>query len=128
MDQNPRNQQQKTILDTLDSTDPSISTIATIAYDENISDTLWDKFKVLEILYGFCFLLRILVELAISRDEDIPALVYEVRPIEPESSGNGGHGVMQRCDGGHGVMQRRDGFQWWGGVECKVEDDVLFYF
>ncbi|KAG9138400.1 hypothetical protein Leryth_021048 [Lithospermum erythrorhizon] len=74
MDQNPRNQQQKTILDTLgeeivriitpvsicmflvvilvsilqndsDSTGPSISTIATIAYDENISDTLWDKFK-----------------------------------------------------------------------------------
>ncbi|GAA0146888.1 aspartic protease [Lithospermum erythrorhizon] len=251
MDQNPRNQQQKTILDTLgeeivriitpvsicmflvvilvsilqndsDSTGPSISTIATLAYDENISDTLWDKFKgallnslvfvavvtvvtfflvllfylrctkFLKYYMGFssflvlCFMggeiavllaqdldfpvdcvtfmfvlvnfsvvgvlavfmskfailvtqgylvvigvlvsywftllpewttwvllvamalydlaavllpvgpLRILVELAISRDEDIPALVYEARPIEPESSGNGGHGVMQR--------------------------------
>ncbi|KAG0447453.1 hypothetical protein HPP92_028336 [Vanilla planifolia] len=30
--------------------------------------------------------LRILVELAISRDEEIPALVYEARPVEPISS------------------------------------------
>ncbi|KAL5544623.1 hypothetical protein UlMin_008407 [Ulmus minor] len=33
--------------------------------------------------------LRILVELAISRDEDIPALVYEARPVIPHDSSNG---------------------------------------
>ncbi|PKA61608.1 Presenilin-like protein [Apostasia shenzhenica] len=31
--------------------------------------------------------LRLLVELAISRDEDIPALVYEARPVQPWSVG-----------------------------------------
>ncbi|XP_020575214.1 presenilin-like protein At2g29900 [Phalaenopsis equestris] len=31
--------------------------------------------------------LRLLVELAISRDEEIPALVYEARPVDPQASG-----------------------------------------
>lgn len=31
--------------------------------------------------------LRLLVELAISRDEEIPALVYEARPVDPQVSG-----------------------------------------
>ncbi|XP_050226138.1 presenilin-like protein At2g29900 [Mercurialis annua] len=39
--------------------------------------------------------LRILVELAISRDEDIPALVYEARPITSHDSGSR-EGVIQR--------------------------------
>ncbi|XP_071721969.1 presenilin-like protein At2g29900 [Rutidosis leptorrhynchoides] len=39
--------------------------------------------------------LRILVELAISRDEDIPALVYEARPVTNDDS-NPGEGVVQR--------------------------------
>lgn len=34
--------------------------------------------------------LRLLVELAMSRDEDIPALVYEARPANVEESGGGG--------------------------------------
>ncbi|PKI47739.1 hypothetical protein CRG98_031872 [Punica granatum] len=34
--------------------------------------------------------LRLLVELAISRDEDIPALVYEARPVTHHDSGNNG--------------------------------------
>ncbi|XP_021890090.1 presenilin-like protein At2g29900 [Carica papaya] len=32
--------------------------------------------------------LRLLVELAMSRDEDIPALVYEARPVTPHDSGS----------------------------------------
>ncbi|KAM3751250.1 hypothetical protein ACB098_04G094400 [Castanea mollissima] len=39
--------------------------------------------------------LRLLVELAISRDEDIPALVYEARPVNCNDSGSTG-GVPQR--------------------------------
>lgn len=39
--------------------------------------------------------LRLLVELAISRDEDIPALVYEARPVIHNDSVPGG-GVVQR--------------------------------
>ncbi|KAL6319021.1 hypothetical protein AAG906_001494 [Vitis piasezkii] len=39
--------------------------------------------------------LRLLVELAISRDEDIPALVYEARPVTYQDSCPGG-GVAQR--------------------------------
>lgn len=39
--------------------------------------------------------LRLLVELAISRDEDIPALVYEARPVTHGDSGHEG-GVVQR--------------------------------
>ncbi|EXC04884.1 Presenilin-like protein [Morus notabilis] len=39
--------------------------------------------------------LRLLVELAISRDEDIPALVYEPRPVSYNDSGTSG-GVTQR--------------------------------
>lgn len=39
--------------------------------------------------------LRILVELAISRDEDIPALVYEARPVNHHDSGARG-GVVRR--------------------------------
>ncbi|KAF8037403.1 hypothetical protein BT93_B0336 [Corymbia citriodora subsp. variegata] len=39
--------------------------------------------------------LRLLVELAISRDEDIPALVYEARPVTHSDSGHDG-GVVQR--------------------------------
>ena len=39
--------------------------------------------------------LRLLVELAISRDEDIPALVYEARPVNYQGSCGGG-GVAQR--------------------------------
>lgn len=39
--------------------------------------------------------LRLLVELAISRDEDIPALVYEARPVDYHGS-CGGRGVAQR--------------------------------
>uniref|UniRef100_A0A5B7BT17 Presenilin n=1 Tax=Davidia involucrata TaxID=16924 RepID=A0A5B7BT17_DAVIN len=39
--------------------------------------------------------LRLLVELAISRDEDIPALVYEARPVTYSDSGARG-GVVQR--------------------------------
>lgn len=39
--------------------------------------------------------LRLLVELAISRDEDIPALVYEARPVSYNDSGTSG-GVTQR--------------------------------
>lgn len=40
--------------------------------------------------------LRLLVELAISRDEDIPALVYEARPITYHDSGRGGNEVQRR--------------------------------
>lgn len=39
--------------------------------------------------------LRLLVELAMSRDEDIPALVYEARPVTPHDSGSSS-GVPQR--------------------------------
>lgn len=39
--------------------------------------------------------LRLLVDLAISRDEDIPALVYEARPVSYNDSGTSG-GVAQR--------------------------------
>ncbi|EEF47760.1 conserved hypothetical protein [Ricinus communis] len=39
--------------------------------------------------------LRLLVELAISRDEDIPALVYEARPVAGHDSGST-NGVAQR--------------------------------
>ncbi|KAI6683216.1 hypothetical protein NL676_029129 [Syzygium grande] len=39
--------------------------------------------------------LRLLVELAISRDEDIPALVYEARPVTHSDSGHES-GVVQR--------------------------------
>lgn len=39
--------------------------------------------------------LRLLVELAVSRDEDIPALVYEARPVVGNDSGPG-EGVVQR--------------------------------
>ncbi|KAM6569497.1 hypothetical protein CsatB_017482 [Cannabis sativa] len=40
--------------------------------------------------------LRILVELAISRDEDIPALVYEARPVTHNDSGLNGRVVQRR--------------------------------
>ncbi|XP_030537488.2 presenilin-like protein At2g29900 [Rhodamnia argentea] len=40
--------------------------------------------------------LRLLVELAISRDEDIPALVYEARPVTHRDSGHEGRVVQRR--------------------------------
>lgn len=40
--------------------------------------------------------LRLLVELAISRDEDIPALVYEARPVTHHDSGHEGRVVQRR--------------------------------
>ncbi|KAI3412451.1 uncharacterized protein J3R85_017389 [Psidium guajava] len=40
--------------------------------------------------------LRLLVELAISRDEDIPALVYEARPVTHHHSGHEGRVVQRR--------------------------------
>lgn len=40
--------------------------------------------------------LRLLVELAISRDEDIPALVYEARPVSYSESAPGGTVVQRR--------------------------------
>ncbi|KAL0535644.1 hypothetical protein IC582_029985 [Cucumis melo] len=56
----------------------TVGSIATIAYNESSSDTSWDKFIAVLLPVGP---LRLLVELAISRDEDIPALVYEARPV-----------------------------------------------
>ncbi|OMP08010.1 Peptidase A22A, presenilin [Corchorus olitorius] len=40
--------------------------------------------------------LRLLVELAISRDEDIPALVYEARPVTHHDSGSGQNTIQTR--------------------------------
>ncbi|XP_038725471.1 presenilin-like protein At2g29900 [Tripterygium wilfordii] len=40
--------------------------------------------------------LRLLVELAISRDEEIPALVFEARPVVVEDSGPGGPATQRR--------------------------------
>lgn len=40
--------------------------------------------------------LRLLVELAISRDEDIPALVYEARPVIHNDSDSSGNVVQRR--------------------------------
>ncbi|XP_022736450.1 presenilin-like protein At2g29900 [Durio zibethinus] len=40
--------------------------------------------------------LRLLVELAMSRDEDIPALVYEARPVTHHDSGSGENTVRRR--------------------------------
>lgn len=40
--------------------------------------------------------LRLLVELAMSRDEDIPALVYEARPVTHHDSGSGENTVQRR--------------------------------
>ncbi|KAF5730190.1 presenilin-like protein [Tripterygium wilfordii] len=40
--------------------------------------------------------LRLLVELAISRDEEIPALVFEARPVVIEDSGPGGPATQRR--------------------------------
>ncbi|XVE54690.1 hypothetical protein DITRI_Ditri03aG0102200 [Diplodiscus trichospermus] len=40
--------------------------------------------------------LRLLVELAMSRDEDIPALVYEARPVTHQNSGSGENTVQRR--------------------------------
>ncbi|KAL8150636.1 hypothetical protein V2J09_020444 [Rumex salicifolius] len=111
--------------DSFSSPSQSISSIATIVYDEgsSSSDSLWDKlegallnsllfvavvtvvtfflmYKIPEILHGVFRLNcsgvygRLLVELAISRDEDIPALVYEARPIVDESGLR--DGVSQR--------------------------------
>ncbi|XP_021286422.1 presenilin-like protein At2g29900 isoform X2 [Herrania umbratica] len=40
--------------------------------------------------------LRLLVELAVSRDEDIPALVYEARPVTHRDSGSGENTVQRR--------------------------------
>ncbi|XVF08926.1 hypothetical protein REPUB_Repub07fG0046700 [Reevesia pubescens] len=40
--------------------------------------------------------LRLLVELAMSRDEDIPALVYEARPVTHQDSGSGENTVQRR--------------------------------
>ncbi|KAK0587037.1 hypothetical protein LWI29_016416 [Acer saccharum] len=40
--------------------------------------------------------LRLLVELAVSRDEDIPALVYEARPVTHHDSDSTSNGVIQR--------------------------------
>ncbi|XVF49957.1 hypothetical protein PTKIN_Ptkin04bG0058000 [Pterospermum kingtungense] len=40
--------------------------------------------------------LRLLVELAMSRDEDIPALVYEARPVINHDSGSGENTVQRR--------------------------------
>ncbi|CAI9786725.1 unnamed protein product [Fraxinus pennsylvanica] len=91
----------------------SFTTIASVAYSESSSDSIWDKLKaylvVIGMLVAYLFTLlpewttwvlliavalydlaavclpggplRLLVELAISRDEDIPALVYEARPV-----------------------------------------------
>ncbi|KAF3612405.1 Presenilin-like protein, partial [Capsicum annuum] len=124
-----------------DSSNPSFTSIATVAYNESSSDSNWDKLKVVGVLavfmskmaivvtqgylvvigvlvaYWFTMLpewttwvllvamalydlaavllpggpLRLLVELAMSRDEDIPALVYEARPvIDRESVPRGG--------------------------------------
>ncbi|XP_059444617.1 presenilin-like protein At2g29900 [Corylus avellana] len=53
--------------------------------------------------------LRLLVELAISRDEDIPALVYEARPVTYNDTGSMG-----------GVAQRR---VWRGRREENLNDD-----
>ncbi|XP_015571949.2 presenilin-like protein At2g29900 isoform X3 [Ricinus communis] len=83
------------------STSTTINTIATIAYTETSSDSLWDKLKVAMALYDLAAVLlpvgplRLLVELAISRDEDIPALVYEARPVAGHDSGST-NGVAQR--------------------------------
>ena len=45
--------------------------------------------------------LKILVELAQSRDDELPALVYEARPTVPESnSGGGRHGALGLLVGG----------------------------
>ncbi|CAO2825746.1 unnamed protein product [Amaranthus hypochondriacus] len=45
--------------------------------------------------------LKILVELAQSRDDELPALVYEARPTVPESNGGGGrHGALGLLVGG----------------------------
>lgn len=46
--------------------------------------------------------LRLLVELAISRDEDIPALVYEARPVNHQDSGERGGVVRRRVWRGRG--------------------------
>ncbi|CAI9754094.1 unnamed protein product [Fraxinus pennsylvanica] len=83
-----------TVLNT-DSDGSSLTTIATIAYSESSSDSIWDKLKewttwvllIAMALYDLAAVLlpggplRLLVELAIDRDEDIPALVYEARPV-----------------------------------------------
>ncbi|KAK1268109.1 Presenilin-like protein [Acorus gramineus] len=126
----------------------SFTSVATIAYAETPSDTLWNKFKgallnslafiavvtiatfVLGYLvlvgvivaYWFTMLpewttwvllvamalydlaavllpggpLRLLVELAIARDEEIPALVYEARPVIADGLGSGG--IVERRD------------------------------
>ncbi|XP_057952212.1 presenilin-like protein At2g29900 [Malania oleifera] len=55
--------------------------------------------------------LRLLVELAISRDEDIPALVYEARPLTSHSSGPNGRVVQRR------VWRRR-------GIESGLGENV----
>ncbi|KAM3380826.1 hypothetical protein P3S68_006399 [Capsicum galapagoense] len=79
-----------------DSSNPSFTSIATVAYNESSSDSNWDKLKAMA-LYDLAAVLlpggplRLLVELAMSRDEDIPALVYEARPvIDRESVPRGG--------------------------------------
>ncbi|XP_054820431.1 presenilin-like protein At2g29900 [Prosopis cineraria] len=64
------------------SSSQSISSIATIAYNETSTDSSWDKFVAVLLPIGP---LRLLVELAISRDEEIPALVYEARPVNSEN-------------------------------------------
>lgn len=57
--------------------------------------------------------LRLLVELAISRDEDIPALVYEARPVTYQDSCPGGSVAQRRIwrhrrDSGSNVRENSD--------------------
>ncbi|GLU12494.1 hypothetical protein SLE2022_291690 [Rubroshorea leprosula] len=56
--------------------------------------------------------LRLLVELAMSRDEDIPALVYEARPVTHHDSGSRDNGVQRRLwrerRNGHNSIQNID--------------------
>ncbi|XP_026385330.1 presenilin-like protein At2g29900 isoform X2 [Papaver somniferum] len=122
------------------SSQASISSIATIAYNEDTSDSDWAKFKVfmsnmailitqgylvvigMFVAYWFTMLpewttwallialafydlaavllpggpLRLLLELAISRDEDIPALVYEARPVINHHESAARQGVPRR--------------------------------